>query len=126
MPRTFATEFVLPVDAVVTRQNAIREFVPVFGRDGFQMTAQSAEGLTFSRRYLSGWAFLGGLLIFPVGILVWLFVKRTEIVTVSLTAHGPDRTRVLISGRAPAAMLLFINEMKEKADELELSHDTPS
>jgi hypothetical protein len=82
-------------DAV--RQNIMRGLVPFFERRGYKPELQGPDALQLTYRYLSVPAMLGGLLIFPLGILVWIFVRREETVTVNFLREA-DGTRLLITG----------------------------
>jgi hypothetical protein len=115
MPKTFTSEFDVPIggDAVLGR--VMREFVPFFGRYKYQVTDQGPAGLTLTRRYLSGWAFLGGLLTFPLGILIWALVRVTETVTVTFTALGPSSTRVLVTGQGPPEVREYAAALEHQA-----------
>jgi hypothetical protein len=98
--KTISADVLIHAEPDAVRQTAIRDIVPVFEGRGYQLESQGAEGLKLTHRYLSFWGALGGLLIFPVGILVWVFIRREELVTFSFS-RASDGTRVLIRPRSP-------------------------
>jgi hypothetical protein len=54
----------------------------------YKVTDQSQRSVTYKRRYLSPLGFVIGLLIFPVGILVWIFYRQDESFTVVALADN--------------------------------------
>jgi hypothetical protein len=114
MDRTFTAEFTVASSRENVAGDALREFVPFFGREGFQVTAQSADGFTLSRRYLGGAAMIGGLLTFPLGIVIWALARRTQTVTFSFSAQGTG-TRIIIAGQGPPGVHAYIAALAESA-----------
>jgi hypothetical protein len=112
---TFAVEFVVPVEPDAMLASAVREFVPFFGQEGFQMTAQTPTGLTLTRRYLGPGAFIGGLLTFPLGILIWALVRKTQTVNFSFSPMGSS-TRVVASGQGPRSVHEYVALLKEHSE----------
>jgi hypothetical protein len=68
-----------------------------FATGGFNLVAQSEAVLTYSRRYTPGWAVVVGLLTFPLGMLLWFFVRNTDTVTARFDLRGDD-TLVTLAG----------------------------
>lgn len=115
--KTIAADVLIHAEPDTVRQTAVREMVPFFEGRGYQLDSQGADGLKLTHRYMSIWAGLGGLLIFPLGILVWIFVRREEVVTFSFSREG-DGTRVLIRGKGEAYV-------KKYVDLFQAEHDVP-
>jgi hypothetical protein len=116
--KAISADVLISAEPDAVRQTAIRDIVPVFEGRGCQLETQGAEGLKLVHRYLSFWAALGGLLIFPLGILVWIFVRREELVTFSFSREA-DGTRVVIRGQGDA----FI---KNYVDLIQVEYGTPA
>jgi hypothetical protein len=118
--KPIAADYLIPGQPDSARQTVVRETVPFLEGRGFQLESQGPEGMKLTHRYLSIWGALGGLLIFPLGLLVWIFVRREEIVTFSFFAES-DGTRVLVRGRAEAIVKKYVDllqaEHGEVADE---------
>jgi hypothetical protein len=72
---------------------------PYLIRQGFKPAAQTDRAITYVGRYLTVPRFLLGLVVFPFGILIWLFAKKDQGLTVTFepTASGSLWT---ISGEA--------------------------
>lgn len=115
--KTIAADVLIHEEPDSVRQAAVRGMVPFFEGRGYQLDSQSADGLKLTHRYMSIWAGLGGLLIFPIGIFVWIFVRREEIVTFSFSREGSG-TRVLIRGKGEAYV-------KQYVDLFQAEHDAP-
>jgi hypothetical protein len=111
--KTISADVFMPAELDSVRQTAIRDIVPVFERRGYQLEAQSAEGLKLTHRYLSFWGALGGLLIFPIGILIWIFIRREELVTFSFSRES-DGTRVLIRGKGEAFIKQYVDTIQKE------------
>jgi hypothetical protein len=115
--KTIAADVLIREEPDSVRQTAMRDIVPFFEGRGYQLDSQSADGLKLTHRYLSIWGAFGGLLIFPLGILVWIFVRREEIVTFSFSRES-EGTRVLIRGKGEAYV-------KKYVDLLQVEYDAP-
>jgi hypothetical protein len=115
MADAFATEFTVPLGPETVLGDAMREFVPFFGRHKYQVTSQGPDGLTLTRRYLSGWAFLGGLITFPLGILVWALARRTQTVAFTFSALPTGGTRIVVSGQGPSEVQAYVSALGEHA-----------
>jgi hypothetical protein len=118
--KTVAADVLIHEAPDSVRQAAVREMVPFFEGRGYQLDSQSDDGLKLTHRYMSVWAGLGGLLIFPLGILVWIFVRREEVVTFSFS-HEADGTRVLIRGKGEGYVKKYVDLYLFQAE-----HDAPS
>jgi hypothetical protein len=116
--KTIAADVLIPADPDTVRQTAISKIVPVFESRGFQLDTQGAEGLKLTHRYLSLWGAFGGLIIFPLGIFIWIFVRREELVTFSFSRES-NGTRVVIRGKAEP----FI---KKYVDLIQVEYGTPA
>lgn len=71
----------LSVEDSVTRWTA--EWTPYLGKQGIRPVTQAPTVITYSGRYMSLAAFLLGCVTFPFGILIWLFVKKEQSLTIS-------------------------------------------
>ena len=89
----------------------LRHFVPVARSYGFTVESLSAQDIILMRRYLPAWAVaLGGLLL-PLGVLVWLFYRRTQelVVHVSRTTDGCS---ILFVGDSPRGLEKWIRSIQ--------------
>src|SRR5919199_5821274 len=72
------------------------------GIGGYRMLGETPEGFALRRRRIPAWAIVVAVL-FPLPGILALFVRRDEIVGISV-AHAPDGTRVTIAGQASVAL----------------------
>lgn len=95
-------------DSARARTWVLSELGPVLAKAGYTATASSAESVTFTRRYLPGWAIVVGILTLPIGILILALVRKTNILVVDLGAQdgtviatasgaGPKRVAELLA-----------------------------
>jgi hypothetical protein len=106
--KMIAADVLIYEEPDTVRQTAVREMVPFFEARDYQLDSQGADGLKLTHSYLSIWGALGGLLIFPLGILIWIFVRREEIVTFSFSREA-NGTRVLIRGKGEAHVKKYVD-----------------
>ena len=77
----------------------LTDVTPAMTRMRFSPAGQTDQTFTYTRKYRPGWATalaIVGILVFLLGLL-FLLVKDTETVQVSLTAEGSS-TRVTVTG----------------------------
>ena len=89
----------------------LTDVTPAMARMKFSPTVQTDQTFTYTRKYRPGWATalaIIGLIVFLLGLL-FLLVKDTETVQVSLTTEG-KKTRVTVSGARHA----YVGEVVEK------------
>jgi hypothetical protein len=111
----FAAEFDVPVSVESMLGNAMREFVPFFGRYKYEVISQTTAGITLKRRYMSGWGFFLGLVTLPLGLLIWAFMRSTQTVSLTFTAIAPAQTRVVIAGQGPREVREYATALQHQA-----------
>jgi hypothetical protein len=77
---------------------------------GFEVSSQTPRSVTYERRHLSAMGFVIGLLIFPFGILVWLFYRQDE--SFGVTARPEEGGSVVsVQGEMPAKLSSSLAEL---------------
>jgi len=79
----------------------------------YELQSRTSTSLSFKRRYLSNMGKLIGLLIFPIGILVWLFYRQEETFSFRSSDDEEGRTLVSISGSVHSKLESSFNELAE-------------
>jgi len=103
-----AGQNILKVRVVVERPDVVLQNLATAAaaEQGYQVTSVGGNTLILSRRYIPTWAIVVaaiGAVFLLIGLL-FLFVKETETVTVTL-AEREDMTRISISGVATRSMI---------------------
>jgi hypothetical protein len=78
----------------------------------YKVTDQSSRSVTYKRRYLSAMGFVIGLLVFPVGILVWIFYRQEESFTVAAMADD-DGTLISVQGEMHPKLRSTLAELSQ-------------
>ena len=79
----------------------------------YELQSRTARSLSFKRRYLSNMGKLIGLLIFPIGILVWLFYRQEETFNFAASEDEESATIVSITGSVHSKLQSSLNELAE-------------
>src|SRR4051795_6311632 len=79
-----------------------RELLGVAGAGGYRLAGETPDGFALRRRRIPGWA-IAVAVLFPVPGILALFVRRDEIVTVSV-ASSREGARVAVMGQASVAL----------------------
>jgi hypothetical protein len=99
MARPQVADFQVDGSVKKVHDRLLTDVTPAMTRMGFSPAAQTDQTMTYTRRYRPTWAIILaiiGALIFLLGLL-FLLVKDTETVLVSLTSEG-SKTRVTVTG----------------------------
>lgn len=65
---------------------------------GYKLTDHGRDRVVFVRRFLPVLGLVVGLFTFPIGIIFWVFWRREDALTFTLS-EAPEETRVLIAGQ---------------------------
>ena len=79
----------------------------------YELQSRTARSLSFKRRYLSNMGKLIGLLIFPIGILVWLFYRQDETFNFAASEDEEGATMVSVTGSVHSKLQSSLNELAE-------------
>ena len=99
MAAPHAADFQVEGSVKKVHDRVLTDVTPAMTRMKFSPAAQTDQTFTYTRKYRPGWATalaIIGLVVFLLGLL-FLLVKDTETVQVSLTAEGRN-TRVTVTG----------------------------
>jgi hypothetical protein len=100
-----------PVEVV--HQRLLTELTPIVSQWKFSLVAQDQRSLTYTRKVVPTWAMvlaIIGLLVFLLGLL-FLLVKETQTVLISLSPDGGGGTDIVVTGVQTAAIPLNIQEL---------------
>jgi hypothetical protein len=79
----------------------------------YDLESRTSTSLSFKRRYLSNMGKLIGLLIFPIGILVWLFYRQEETFSFRSSEDEEGQTLVSVSGSVHSKLESSLSELAE-------------
>ena len=79
----------------------------------YELQSRTARSLSFKRRYLSNMGKLIGLLIFPIGILVWLFYRQEETFNFAASEDEQGATIVSVTGSVHSKLQSSLSELAE-------------
>jgi hypothetical protein len=79
----------------------------------YELQSRTSRSLSFKRRYLSNMGKLIGLLIFPIGILVWLFYRQDETFNFAASEDEEGGTMASVTGSVHSKLQSSLNELAE-------------
>jgi hypothetical protein len=94
---TYEWEMEKPVDAV--RRDMRSNLPPRLSKWGYRLTAQDDESMSFERTYASGWAIFLAIILFPIGLLFLLLLRKTAILVFTMEGDG-NASKVRANGEA--------------------------
>lgn len=68
-----------------------------FASGGFNLAGQSENVLTYSHRYMPGWAIIVAIFLFPIGLLAAFFARDTDTLAARFDPYDRD-TMVTLTG----------------------------
>lgn len=89
-------------------------FAPELDKLNFKLVDQTPDRVVFRDRYLPSLGIFLGLITFPVGILFWVFWRKEDIVTFTLTDDA-GVTRVLIAGQCGKPVARYLAAIPDAA-----------
>jgi hypothetical protein len=98
------------------------ELAPVLAAANFDIAGASESTTTFERRYLPGWALVLGILTLPIGLLLLVFARNTDVVAISLNRErdwiiasvngmGPTKVQSLFERLARDGVAMHMTDM---------------
>ena len=108
--RPFTMRVVVPAPLGYTRNVALETIAPGLNGAGFELATQSTTMLEFHHRANRTLAIVIAVLLFPIGLLA-LRAKRDERVVISLEPEGPERTAMIVHGRASSRVRQLFAEL---------------
>ena len=94
---TYEWEMEKPVDQV--RRDMRSNLPPRLSKWGYRLTAQDNTSMAFERTYASGVAIFLAIILFPIGLIFLLFLRKTAILVFTIEAGG-GTSKVRANGEA--------------------------
>jgi hypothetical protein len=73
---------------------------PRLARWGYRLITQNEGTMTFERRYAPVWTIVLAIILFPIGLLFPLLVKRTASLVFTVEGNGDSASNVTVNGQA--------------------------
>ena len=113
-----SSQVTLPEDLTAARGRLLTDLSPALANSfGFTVTADAGTSITWTRRFTPGWAIalaVVGLLVFLLGLL-FLLVRRENVLVASLAPRGEGITVVTFSGSGPDRLPELFAALEEGA-----------
>jgi hypothetical protein len=94
----------------VSQDELLGWLTPAFAQQNYNLTTQSDQSYTYTRRYHPGGIIFLAVILFPIGLLFLLSEKRSAAITATL-AEADGSIRVKLRGHAPPKLRRQLEEL---------------
>jgi hypothetical protein len=123
--KDFSRELVTAGTTTEIRHECLNSLQSPMGRQGYQLTTQTEDALTYNSTYRPWWTWLIVIFFFPIGLIAVVLIKHEASVMITFSPIS-DGTRIRISGNGSKSLVNSFEAMRFEDDSLAEEQSTPS